>query len=145
MSDIKEMERTEINELLHKVGYGHLSFIHEGKPSIMSIHYYLQDPDIYLFTTQGTKSHDLNANPDVCLQVEDVKDARNWRSALVTGRVECLTIEPDVDSAINFINQHQPEIATEIDRNWMESWGSGQEIAIYRIEQSQMSGRAIDN
>ena len=55
MLNIDEMSGKEMRELLHKVGYGHLGFIYEGKPNTIPMHYYLEDSDIYLFTTEGMK------------------------------------------------------------------------------------------
>ena len=55
MLDIDEMSSKEIYELLRKVGYGHLGFIHEGKPCVMPMHYYLEHEDIYMFTTEGDR------------------------------------------------------------------------------------------
>jgi uncharacterized protein len=43
MLDIDEMGQDEIYELLRKVQYGHLSFIHEGKPCVMPMHCYLDN------------------------------------------------------------------------------------------------------
>lgn len=141
MLDNITLERTEINELLAKVGYGHLGFIHDGKPSIISVHYYLQDGELYLFMAAGNKTHDFDANPAVCLQVEETIDPHHWRSATVNGTIECLSVESNIDRAIEFINHRQPGIASAIDRAWMESWGADREIAIYRIEADEMSGR----
>ncbi len=42
MLDIDEMSSKEIYEPLRKVGYGHLGLIHEGKPYVMPMHYYLE-------------------------------------------------------------------------------------------------------
>ena len=56
MLDIDEMGQKEIHELLHQVGYGHLGCIHEGKPYVMPMNYYLEEEDIYLFTTIGMKN-----------------------------------------------------------------------------------------
>jgi uncharacterized protein len=70
--DIDEMGQDEIHELLHKVGYDHLGFIHEGKPCVMPMHYYLENSDFYLFTTVGMKTHDMDADLDICLQVEEL-------------------------------------------------------------------------
>ena len=91
MLDIDEMSSIEILELLKKVGYGHLGCINEGNPYVMPMHYYLKESVIYLFTTEGMKSHDMDANPAVCLQVEEIKDSKHWRSAVITGRAEHLT------------------------------------------------------
>nr|WP_310483655.1 pyridoxamine 5'-phosphate oxidase family protein [Chamaesiphon sp. VAR_48_metabat_403] len=82
MLDIDEMGQDEIHELLHKVGYGHLGFIHAGKPCVMPMHYYLENSNIYLFTTVGMKTHDIDVDPDVCLQVEELHGPEHWRSAL---------------------------------------------------------------
>ena len=80
MLDIDEMSSKEIHELLHQVGYGHLGCIHEGKPYVMPMNYYLEGSDIYLFTTEGMKTHDIDANPEICLQVEEIHDPLHWRS-----------------------------------------------------------------
>ena len=97
MLDIDEMSSEEIHEVLHKVGYGHLGCIHEGKPYVMPMHYYLEKSDIFLFTTIGMKTHDIDANPEVCLQVEDMHDSFHWRSVIVNGSADRLTEQPDID------------------------------------------------
>ncbi len=40
----------------------------------MPIHYYLENSDIYLFATEGMKIQDIDANPEICLQVEEIHD-----------------------------------------------------------------------
>ena len=60
MLDIDEMGQKEIHELLLQVRYGHLNCVHEGKPYGMPMHYYLEDSDIYLFTTVEMKTQNLN-------------------------------------------------------------------------------------
>jgi uncharacterized protein len=103
MIDIDEMSSKEILDLLQKKGYGHLGCIHEGKPYVMPMHFYLKDSVLYIFTTEGMKSHDMDANPDVCLQVEEIHDPEHWRSVIVTGRAEHLKEQQDIDQAMQFI------------------------------------------
>jgi uncharacterized protein len=141
MLDIDEMSSKEIHELLQQVGYGHLGFIHEGKPYVMPMHYYLENSDIYLFTTIGMKTHDMDANPEICLQVEEIDDPLHWRSAIVTGRAERLTEQPDIDRAMHFIKERNPTLSPAINRTWVDSWGRAEVIAIFRVHSSEMSGR----
>jgi uncharacterized protein len=142
MLDIDEMGQDEINELLQKVGYCHLGFIHEGKPSVMPMHYYLEGTEVYLFTTVGMKTHDLETNSNICLQVEEVtNDPLHWRSAIVTGQAQRLTEQPDIDRAMKFIKQLNPTLSPAINRTWTDSWGRAEVIAIYRIDRGEMSGR----
>lgn len=144
MLDIDEMGQAEINELLQRVGYCHLGFIHEGKPSVMPMQYYLQDTDIYLFTTVGMKTHDFEANPEICLQIEEIEDRSHWRSAMVNGRVKRLCDRQDIDRVIKSVKEHNPTLSPAIARTWIDAWGHSEQIEIYRVEPGEMSGRTTD-
>jgi uncharacterized protein len=144
MLDIDEMSSKEIHELLHQVGYGHLGCVHEGRPYVMPMQYYLEDEDIYLFTTVGMKTHDMDANPEICLQVEKVHDPLHWRSIIVNGRVDRLTEQPDIDRAMHLIKERNPKLSPAINRTWIDAQGRSEVISIYRIHPSEMSGRTTD-
>lgn len=144
MLDIDEMNSKEIHELLHKVGYGHLGCIHEGKPYVMPMYYYLENSDIYLFTTVGMKTHDIDANPEICLQVEEINGLLHWRSIIVNGRASRLTEQPDIDRAMHWIKECNPTLSPAINRTWTDAEGRSEAIAIYRIHQSEISGRTTD-
>lgn len=96
MLDIDEMSSKEIQELLQQVGHGHLGCVFEGHPYVLPMHYYLQDSDIYIFTTVGMKTKYMDGNPEVCLQVEEIRDMEHWRSVVVNGRAERLTQQEDI-------------------------------------------------
>ena len=144
MLDIDEMGQKEIQDFLQQVGYGHLGFMHEGKPYVMPMHYYLQEKDIYLFTTEGMKTHDIEASPEVCLQVEEIHGPLHWRSVIVTGQAERLTEQQDVDRAMQFIKERNPTLSPAINRTWIDAQGRSEAIAIYRIYPGEMSGRTTD-
>lgn len=141
MLDIDEMSSTEILELLQQVGYGHLGCINEGKPYVIPMHYYIKDSVIYLFTTEGMKSHDMDANPDICLQVEEIHDLDRWRSAIVTGTAEHLTEQQDIEQIMEFVKVQNPTLSPAINRTWIDAWGRGNVIQIYRIHPREMTGR----
>jgi len=144
MLDIDEMGQKEIHELLHKVGYGHLGCIHEGKPYVIPMNYYLEDSDIYLFTTIGMKTHDLDANPEICLQVEEIHEPLHWRSVIVNGRASRLTEQEDIDRVMHLVKERNPMLSPAINRTWTDSQGRAEVIAIYRIHETEMSGRTTD-
>jgi uncharacterized protein len=145
MLDIDEMSSQEIYELLNKIGYGHLGFIHEGKPYVMPMHYYLEHEDIYIFTTEGMKTHDIDASPEVCLQVEEiVNDPLHWRSVIVSGQAKRLTEKPDIDRVRKLIKEINPTLSPALNRTWIDSWGRAEVVAIYRVYPSEMCGRTTD-
>ena len=144
MLDIDEMAETEIIELLQQVGYGHLSCSLEGQVYVMSMHYYFEGPDIYIFTTEGMKTGYIDANPQVCLQVEEIDTPSHWRSVVVNGRAERLTERQDIECAMQLVKEHNPTLSPAINKTWIDAWGRKNERVIYRIRCSEMSGRAID-
>ncbi|WP_251956399.1 pyridoxamine 5'-phosphate oxidase family protein [Nostoc commune] len=138
------MSTKEIHDLLKKVGHGHLGCALEGHPYVVPMRYYFDDSDIYIFTTVGMKTKYMDANPEVCLQVEDVHNLQHWRSVTVTGRAEHITEQPDIDRVMQFIKTENPTLSPAINRTWIDAWGRAEEIAIYRIHPSEMSGRTTD-
>jgi uncharacterized protein len=145
MLDIDEMSSKEIYELLNKIGYGHLGFIHEGKPYVMPMHYYLEGENIYMFTTEGMKTHDIDASPEICLQVEEViNDPLHWRSVIVSGQAKRLTEKPDIERVRKLIKEINPTLSPALNRTWIDSWGRAEVVAIYRVYPSEMSGRTTD-
>jgi uncharacterized protein len=145
MLDIDEMSSKEIYELLRKIGYGHLGFIHEGKPYVMPMHYYLEGEEIYMFTTEGMKTHDIDASPEICLQVEEIiNDPLHWRSVIVAGQAKRLTEKVDIERIRKLIKEVNPTLSPALNRTWIDSWGRAEKVAIYRVYPSEMSGRTTD-
>jgi uncharacterized protein len=144
MLDIDEMNSKEIHELLHQVGYGHLGCVHEGKPYVIPMYYYLEEEDIYLFTTVGMKTHDIDANPEICLQVEEINGPLHWRSIIVNGRASRLTEQPDIDRVMNLIKERNTTLSPAINRTWIDAEGRSEAIVIYRIHKSEISGRTTN-
>ena len=135
------MNAKEIRELLHKVGYGHLGFIYEGKPSVIPMHYYLEGTDIYLFTTEGMKTYGMDVNPEICLQVEEIHGSLHWRSVIVKGRAERLIDRAEIERVTKLIKEQNPTLTPAINRTWVDAWGRADVVVIYRISHYQMSGR----
>ncbi len=108
------------------------------------MNYYLEAEDIYLFTTIGMKTHDLDANPEICLQVEEIQEPGHWRSAIVNGRASRLTEQEDIDRAMHLIKERNPMLSPAINRTWIDAQGRSEAIAIYRIHETEISGRTTE-
>jgi uncharacterized protein len=144
MLDIDEMGTKEMHDLLHKVGHGHLGCAIEGHPYVVPMHYYFEEPNIYIFTTVGMKTKYMDANPEVCLQVEEVNDLKHWRSVIVTGRAEHITQQQDIDRVMQLVKMQNPTLSPAINRTWIDAWGRAEVMALYCIHPSEMSGRTTD-
>ncbi|TVQ06411.1 MAG: pyridoxamine 5'-phosphate oxidase family protein [Leptolyngbya sp. DLM2.Bin27] len=144
MLDIDEMSTIEINELLREVGHGHLGCALDGHPYVVPMHYYFDESAIYIFTTVGMKTKYMDVNPEVCLQVEDVKNLQHWRSVTVTGRAEHITEQDDIDRVLEFVKTRNPALSPAINRTWIDAWGRASEMALYQIHPSEIAGRTTD-
>jgi uncharacterized protein len=144
MLDIDEMGTTEIQALLEQLEYGHLGCSLEGKPYVMPMHYYFENPNLYIFTTEGTKTHYMDENPEVCLQVEEIKSMSHWRSVVVRGRADRLTDKREFDRVMQLVKAQNPKLSPAVNRTWTDAWGRGNVLAIYQISPSEMTGRTTD-
>ena len=149
MLDINIMRSREIQTLLQQVGYGHLGCAFEGRPYVVPVQYYLEDSaedsdkdsNIYIFTTEGQKTQYIDANPQVCLQVEAVTDSLHWCSVVVTGRAERLTQQADIERVKQLAKKRNPSTPSPaISRIWIDAWGRENKLAGYRIHPSEVTG-----
>jgi nitroimidazol reductase NimA-like FMN-containing flavoprotein (pyridoxamine 5'-phosphate oxidase superfamily) len=97
------------------------------------MHYAYDGKDLYFFTTQGMKTQFIEANPQVCLQTEEITDSTNWRSVMVIGRANELTNADEIQRAMKLITERHPSLTPAISATQLDSIGRAVDIAIYRI------------
>ncbi|WP_341529930.1 pyridoxamine 5'-phosphate oxidase family protein [Nostoc sp. UHCC 0302] len=144
MLDIDEMGAKEIHDLLQRIEYGHLGCTSEGHPYVVPMHYYFENPNLYIFTTEGMKTEYIDANPEVCLQVEEIHNLSHWQSVIVMGRAYRITEQQEFAHAMQLIQAKNPKLSPAINRTWIDVWGRANVIVIYRIHPSEMTGRTTE-
>lgn len=142
MLEIEEISNREIKVILAKVGYGHLACSRDNIPYVVPIHYAYDEPDIYVYTTEGLKSEIIDENPNVCLQVEEVVDNQHWKSVVVNGTANRLKDEPDREKAIQAIVRVNPTLTPAVSIRWMDNWVRENIEVILVIHPGVMTGRA---
>jgi nitroimidazol reductase NimA-like FMN-containing flavoprotein (pyridoxamine 5'-phosphate oxidase superfamily) len=141
MLKVQEMPQGEITALLLRCGYGHLGCSRDGRPYVVPMHYSYDSRDLYFFTTEGMKTDFMEANPEVCFQVEEVTSGSNWRSVMVTGRAERITNALEMERAMRLITENNPRLMPAISNTELDAWGRANRVAIYRIRPSIIDGR----
>lgn len=142
MIEVREMDDKEINDVLMRMGYGHLACSVNDQPYLVPIHYAYASPIFYVYTTEGKKSEIIDENPKVCLQVEDVKDNKHWKSVIVTGRAERLVDEKLREAALEAILWVNPTLTPAVSIHWMDNWVRENIEVIYSIAPSEITGRS---
>ena len=141
MVEIVDMDMREIIFLLQEVDYAHLACARCNHPYVIPIHYVYREPFIYIFTTEGKMTDILAYNPEVCIQVEKVISASQWRSVILIGKVQCIVEDAKRDEAMAIIRERNPALTPAKSRNWKDIWGFQHVEVIYRIQPDAIGGR----
>lgn len=141
MIQIEEMKNAEAMQLIERVGYGHLGCSHDNIPYVVPIHYALVASTIYLYTTEGRKYEIIRENPNVCLQVEDVREREDWESVLVTGTAVEILYGDERDTAFAAIKKVNPHLSPALGIRWMDDWVRENREVIYRLDPTSITGR----
>lgn len=140
---VKELTEQECTAVLGTSSLGHLACAKDNRPYVVPITFAFADHFIYSFSLPGQKVEWMRKNPQVCLQVEDLKRGQEWKSVVVHGTYEELPdrigSKRERDHAWSLLSQHA---------NWWEPGGLKPITAapsslhlFYRIHIESLTGR----
>ena len=141
LPQIVDLSNDAISELLQRIHFGHLGVCRDNRPYVIPIHFAYGKPGIYFYTTEGMKTEIIDANPTVCLQIEDIDDRENWQSVIVTGKAERLKTEGEIDHAMKLIRSVNPKLVPAWSVRWMDDWVRSNVEVIYSISPETTTGR----
>jgi nitroimidazol reductase NimA-like FMN-containing flavoprotein (pyridoxamine 5'-phosphate oxidase superfamily) len=86
-----ELTSDAIEALLHTEIVARIGYVdRRGLPCIVPITYAYDGRAIYGYSLLGAKIEHMSANPRVCVEIDRVENAANWRSVIVRGTFEQL-------------------------------------------------------
>jgi nitroimidazol reductase NimA-like FMN-containing flavoprotein (pyridoxamine 5'-phosphate oxidase superfamily) len=141
MLKVEDMSPAEMHALLQRESFGHLGCARDSRPYVVPMHYAYDGKELYFFTTVGMKTQFIQANPMVCLQVEEITDSTHWRSAMVIGRATEITKPEEMQRAMKFITERNPALTPAISATQLDALGRAVDIALYRITSEIIDGR----
>ena len=141
MLKVEDMSPAEMHALLQRESFGHLGCSRDGRPYVVPMHYAYDGKELYFFTTAGMKTQFIHANPQVCLQVEEVADATRWKSVMVIGYATQLTKPEETQRAMKLITERNPSLTPAISATQLDTLGRAIDIALYRISPEIIDGR----
>jgi uncharacterized protein len=141
MLRVEDMAPAEMHALLQRESFGHLGCARGNRPYVVPMHYTYDGKELYFFTTQGMKTQFIDANPQVCLQVEEITDSTHWRSVMVIGKAEQITSDEEMQKAMKLITERNPSLTPAISSTELDALGRAVDIALYRITPELIDGR----
>ena len=141
MLRVEDMAPAEMHALLQRESFGHLGCARGGRPYVVPMQYAYDGKELFFFTTQGMKTQFIDANPQVCLQVEEITDSTHWRSVMVVGKAEQITRNEEMQRAMKLITERNPSLTPAISATELDALGRAVDIALYRITPELIDGR----
>ena len=136
---IKHSSSEEARALLSECRLGRLGCVDDGNPYITPVNYLFIDDHIYIHSLPGRKIKAMRDNPRVCLQVDEIKDQYQWRSAIAFGRFEEIADEGERRWAVRRFLSSFPQL-TPVESVPVHDGQSS--MIIFRIRVEEVSGVA---
>ena len=83
---VKEMREADCLQVVTTQNVAHLASCIRDRPYVVPVQYVYSNGLIYSFSMPGRKVDNMRENPNVCLQIEEFRDGRHWKSVVVEGR-----------------------------------------------------------
>ena len=145
---IHKLTEPEIEEILKDNIYGHLGCNDGLNTYIFPINYLYDGTYITCHSQMGFKIEVMQKNARVCLQVDEVKDDKNWKSVMVLGEYRELTEEQDLNNAMKafsdrrlFLKISEPTLSPGSNEPKMDIRLNYSTSVIYRIVIDKKEGR----
>jgi nitroimidazol reductase NimA-like FMN-containing flavoprotein (pyridoxamine 5'-phosphate oxidase superfamily) len=117
---IREMSNEECFRVLANSRLARLACASNNQPYVVPVYLAYHEspagePCLYGYATVGQKVEWMRANPQVCVEVDDVKNCISWRSVIAFGRYEELpaVAEPTVGHPPERAEGHHYEVVFE--------------------------------
>lgn len=147
---MEELDQEHIELLLRTQIVGRLGCYADQKVYVVPISYAYHDGYLYGHTNDGMKLKMVRKNPNVCVEVDDVKNYENWRSVIAWGKFEELSGHQAAEAISILVGRLAASLAVDKDiANKNVDMGDIQNAmkmdarkgVIYRIVLSEKTGR----
>jgi uncharacterized protein len=102
---IRELSGKESMELLARSRFGRLACAHKTIPYIVPFYFAYDHEYLYSFSTFGQKIEWMRANPNVCVEVDEVVSPQQWVSVVIFGQFEESPDSPEWRSAREYAHK----------------------------------------
>jgi uncharacterized protein len=144
---ISEMTEKECRDLLARNSIGRLGCAQDNRPYVVPIYLAYDIDYFYVLSTLGQKIEWMRANPNVCVQMDEITGESQWSSVIVNGSYEELR-EPQFTDEL----AHARKLLEKRHRWWQNPLAerqlrTGDELIapiVFRIQINSMTGlRAV--
>ena len=136
----KVLSEEEALALISAGKIGRLGCVDNGEPYVVPINYVVDDRSIYSHSLPGRKIDAMRTHSRVCLQVDQIADDFNWRSAIAFGDFEEIRVPSDRRSLLGKLLARFP-LLTPVE-SVMAQDASPPDSVVFRIRIVRITGVA---
>ena len=137
---IQSMTGVASLELLERATLGRVACTHEGQPYITPMSVTYDANWLYSLSTLGQKITWMRANPNVCVEVEELVSPQDWATVIVIGRYQELTTEKERTYAHDLLERRPAWWEPGYSRTVMEGKERPLKPVYFRILIDQITG-----
>ena len=119
---IAQLPSNEIDNLLYNQIIGRLGCHNKDSIYVVPISYAYDGKDIYCHSYEGKKIAIMRTNPNVCFQVDEMRDMGNWKSVVAWGKFEELTASEQRNQALKLLLERRLPVVSSITTHLGEAW-----------------------
>jgi len=148
---LRELNDTQIEALLKDQVTGRIGCHSDGVTYIVPVNYLYDGTHIYCHSAKGMKIEMMRKNPEICFEVDIIKDITNWQSVIAWGKFEEITEMNEKQAVLQkLINRISPYIIDDSvtpEHGFADEEsdiGATVEIIVFKIMVSKKNGRFED-
>jgi nitroimidazol reductase NimA-like FMN-containing flavoprotein (pyridoxamine 5'-phosphate oxidase superfamily) len=88
---LRELNDTQIEALLKDQLIGRIGCHSAETMYVVPVNYVYDGTNIYCHSVKGMKIDMMRENPQICFEVDNIKDVTNWQSVIAWGKFEEIT------------------------------------------------------
>jgi len=132
------LSEAEARSLIAGGKMGRLGCVAGDEPYVVPINYVFEDGSIYSHSLPGRKIEVLRVHPRACLQVDEVANEFEWRSAIAFGNFEEIRVASDRRSILGKLLARFP-LLTPVE-SVMAQDASAPDSVVFRITVDRITG-----
>ncbi len=119
---VEEIPPDECRRILQGSYLGRVACSRNDHPYVVPFYFAYDGGDcLFAFSTVGRKIRWMRANPNVCVEVDDVRGHDDWQTLIIFGQFEELPDEPKYES----VRQHAHELLSKRPMWWKPAYVAG--------------------
>jgi nitroimidazol reductase NimA-like FMN-containing flavoprotein (pyridoxamine 5'-phosphate oxidase superfamily) len=119
---IGNLTESEIKDLLHKEVIGRIGCMVNNSIYIVPVSYAYDDKNIYVHSYEGSKISGMREHPEVCFEVDDIRDMSSWKSVIAWGRFEEIVDQEERNEAVRILLGRTLPTLSSVTTHLGESW-----------------------